>query len=177
MRRRHRGTTLIEIMVALAVATTVLVAARVLAQVLGESASRQLRVATTHDRAANAERALRQLVGNIEVSVDSGGGFVGGRTSARFRSWCARPEGWSARCLVTLRATTGAGSRVVSAELDDGKVITVRDRDDACELRYLASAEAGGRWFEEWGEGLSLPLALAIACSHDTLTARIGDRG
>ena len=96
------GFTLIEVLVAMTIAATVVVTARLLLERLGDEAMRLAAYAARTDSDANAEQTLRDLVGRLEVGTDDGRRFAGQEQATRFTSWCDVPAGWQERCTVTL---------------------------------------------------------------------------
>lgn len=171
------GFTLVEVMVALVVSAVVVLGARMLLEQLGESAHRTTAAATRADRAANGERLLRDLAGRLEIGTTDAMRFSGEPQTASFSSWCDVPSGWQERCTVTLVATNEAGRASLAARFEGGGAITLLVRDAPIELRYLDDPRAGGRWFTDWGAGITAPLAVAVISGADTLIVRIGDRG
>ena len=172
----RRGFTLLEVIVAIAIAAMVLVAARTLAERLSEAALRLAAVSRGETAAANGERTLRAVIGQIELGADAASQFGGTAAAASFTSWCRVPAGWEERCAVTIRLEPAGGSTLVVVEPPATRVVvdTVRGR---ATLLYLSRADAGGTWIRQWGTGLTIPLAIAIATPSDTTLFQIGARG
>jgi prepilin-type N-terminal cleavage/methylation domain-containing protein len=180
--RSHRsaardGFTLFEILVALAIAGTVVVTARMLLERLADDAERLVAHAATNDTEANAERTLRELVSRLEVGTDDSRRFVGDERTTRFTSWCEVPRGWQERCTVTFAIDTEGPERVLAASLSTGELLVLRRGFSNATLRYLGDAARGGTWFRSWGESITAPLAIGIVLDADTLILRIGERG
>ena len=83
--------------------------------------------------------------------------FSGEPAAASFSSWCDVPSGWQERCSVSLAASSDQGHASLAARLDRGDPITLLVRDAPIELRYLDDPRAGGRWFTNWGAGITAP--------------------
>jgi prepilin-type N-terminal cleavage/methylation domain-containing protein len=174
MRADRGGFTLIELLVALSIGAVVLVGARTLLDGLGSHAMALVQAATTANAEANAERTMRQVVGNLALAPDLDPSFAGGTTDASFRSWCPSARGALEPCRVRLSVRETDATHQVVLSLSTGGEITVR-RAAAAELRYLADAAGGGRWFARWDAGLTPPLAIGVT-GRDTLVLRIGER-
>lgn len=177
-----RGFTLIELMVSLAVGGIAILGARSILGALADHADRVSETAAWSDRAANGERTLRLLLGNLEIGTTPDASFGGDERQASFTSWCQTPSGWTERCRVRLSAVTHVPSsnvarHTLTATLSTGEVAVLLDDADVLELRYLRDAAHGGSWFRQWGAGITAPLAIGIVRGGDTLIVRIGDRG
>ena len=171
------GFTLVEVLVALAIAGTVVVTARMLLEQLADDAERLVAHAATNDREANAERTLRELVLRLEVGTEDSRRFAGEERAARFTSWCDVPRGWQERCTVTLAIDTQGPEPVLVASLSTGELLVVRRDFSTAALRYLGDAARGGTWFRSWGESITAPLAIGVVLDADTVILRIGERG
>jgi prepilin-type N-terminal cleavage/methylation domain-containing protein len=191
---RHRGFTLIEVLIALAIGGMVLLGAHALLTALADEEHRISATAAVTDAAANGERLLRALVGQIEVGTDESAPFEGTPAAARFTTWCEVPAGWQERCAVTLAIESAAGdslandlhdgathfsraARALVARFADGRAVVLDRAVEPDGLRYLESAAHGGHWFRVWGAGITAPLALGVLRGRDTLIVRIGERG
>jgi prepilin-type N-terminal cleavage/methylation domain-containing protein len=178
----RRGFTLLEIVVAIAVAGVVLLGARTLLESLAATSRHLSGAAGAADADANGERLLRTIVGRMEVAAESGLAFGGDEQSVRFTSWCDVPNGWLERCTVTLSVDSGShpGESVVVALLETrgrSERIALRRGFARGSFRYLNDPADGGTWLRMWGRGLSAPLAFGVLLDGDTLIVRIGDRG
>ena len=176
-RAGRAGFTLVEVLVALLIAGTVVVTARMLLEQLAEDAKRLVAHAATTDTEANAERALRELVSRLEVGAQDSRRFGGDERVTRFTSWCDVPRGWQERCTVTLTVDRQGPQRVLVASLSTGDVLVIRRDFSNFALRYLGDAARGGTWFRSWGESITAPLAIGVVLDADTLILRIGERG
>jgi prepilin-type N-terminal cleavage/methylation domain-containing protein len=169
------GFTLIEVIVATLISGLVVLGAhRILVQ-LADS-SRHIGESTAEsDRAANAERLLRTLVGRLDNSLEKS--LVGDPQGARFTSWCDTPGGWLERCLVTVGIIPAPGSLALAATLPDGDVVVLKSGFQAGELRYLRAADHGGSWTDTWVSVITVPVAIGVVLDSDTMIVRIGERG
>jgi len=165
------------VVVALTVGGLLLLGARRLLEELGDDAHRISLAAAAIDGDANAERALRSLVGAIEVTPDSTRTFAGDERAAHFTTWCDVPAGWQERCAVTLAIVAASDAPTLTATLSTGETLVLRHGFRAGALRYLNDASEGGTWFRTWGTSITAPLALGIVLDRDTLLVRIGPRG
>lgn len=173
--RRVGGFTLLEVMVALALAGVVLLGARALLEQVGAGSEAIAAGAVEADRDANAERTLRDLLSRVEVRP-SGGPFAGDARGARFTTWCDVPAGWQERCVASLGLVKAGDDNVLAVEAR-GALLPVRRGFAAGELLYLTSADRGGSWVRDWNSGVEPPLAVGVVMDADTLILRIGERG
>lgn len=171
------GFTLVEVLVALAIAGTVVVTARMLLEQLADDAERLVAHAAANDADANAERMLRELALRLEVGTDDSRRFAGEERAARFTSWCEVPRGWQERCTVTLAIDAQGAEPILAASLSTGELLVLRRGFSTATLRYLGDAARGGTWFRSWGESITAPLAIGVVLDADTLILRIGERG
>jgi prepilin-type N-terminal cleavage/methylation domain-containing protein len=171
------GFTLVEIVVALAVAGVVLLGARALLSGLADHAGRISTYSRVNERDANAERLLRSLIGQLEVGTSDAATFGGTEREATFTTWCDVPAGWQERCDVALVIDTLEARNVLLARFTSGRAVVLRDRFQRGSFRYLQDADAGGTWFRVWGTGVTTPLAIGVVLDRDTLILRIGERG
>lgn len=174
MRRSHsqsRGFTLVELVIALTIATGLLLGGRLLLERLADANHRMARAAEAADEAANADMLLRRLV----LQADPpriGHPFDGGPAAARFPSWCDTPAGWQEACTVTL--TLGDALTVSAPPMPP---FLARRGIAGAEFRYLYDAADGGHWQRTWRDQATLPRAIGIVTTGDTTILRIGERG
>jgi prepilin-type N-terminal cleavage/methylation domain-containing protein len=173
----RRGFTLIEVLVALAIAGTIIVTARALLEQLADDAEKLVVHAAESDSRANAEQTLRELALRLEVGTEDARRFAGDERATRFTSWCEVPRGWQERCRVTLALDLDGREPVLAAALSTGEVLVLRRGFTTGSLRYLGDAARGGTWFRSWGESITAPLAIGVVLDADTLILRIGERG
>ena len=89
--RQRSAFTLLEVVVALALSGLLLLGGRLFLESLGRAAASTTLAAYDADRAANADRFLRSLVGRLEVGTDHSHHFGGDERSVHFTSWCDTP--------------------------------------------------------------------------------------
>lgn len=188
-RRIRRGFTLVEVLVAIAIGSLVLLGARSLLEVLADEEHHLARDTAAEDARSNGFRTLRALVGQMEVGTTESGPFSGDPTSTSFTTWCDVPSGWQERCAVTLVFERARVEPALVAHLPGGRRLVLAQDFSAGEFRYLNSAASGGQWFQKWGRGITAPLAIGVILergapsttvgrsSIDTLIVRIGERG
>ncbi|HYW08759.1 MAG TPA: prepilin-type N-terminal cleavage/methylation domain-containing protein [Longimicrobium sp.] len=176
MPSRNDGFTLVEVVVALALAGLLLLGARVLLEQVGDAAERISGTAAEVDREANGERLLRAVVGSAE-QPSGARAFRGDARGARFTSWCDLAAGWQERCDVSLGVIRVGERNVLAMELPRGEVVALRHGFASGRVIYLRDAADGGSWLAEWASSVSLPLAVGVVLDGDTLILRVGERG
>jgi prepilin-type N-terminal cleavage/methylation domain-containing protein len=167
------GFTVLEVIVALTVGAMVMLGARLMLTAIADGADAIRAEAAELDDEANAERLLRALLRQVETAGE-GAEFGGDRRRVRFTSWCTVPGGWPERCRAELTISEAAGESALLGTLSTGEILTLRRDFTDAELRYIGDAARRGTWFEVWGEGIALPVALGILVDRDTLILRIG---
>jgi prepilin-type N-terminal cleavage/methylation domain-containing protein len=165
------GFTLIEILVALALAAIVMIAARGLLDGLMGQAAAIVRAGQAADSLSGAEQSVRRTVGNLALPVGDTLAFEGDAGAARFVSWCAVPGGWLERCAVQLTARDSGGVRMVQ---NSGEV-TLLHAGRLPALCYLSSVRDGGTWVNRWRSATDAPLAIGIVNGSDTAVMRVGE--
>jgi prepilin-type N-terminal cleavage/methylation domain-containing protein len=178
---RHRGFTLIEVLVALVVGSIVLLGAHRVLEILTDRAHALIRHEMDSDRDANGERMLRDLVGQLEVGSPGTVSFTGSPDTVRFSSWCESPEGWHERCQVTLSFVARGDHESLQMQSVTGQPVDLLQGFSNGAFRYLESAAGGGQWFQRWGAGITAPLGIGVVLERehavDTMVLRIGPRG
>ncbi len=154
---RRRGFTLIEVMVALVVASLLtMIAHRVFGATL--DAGRTLTAARQSlDRGENAHRFLAATFLSLEVGA-AGQRFEGRADAVRFAAWMETPDGWFEPIAVTIEvernrllAHVGMRPPIVLAD----SVVDVR-------FDYLLEPGADKAWITEWVSPLSAPIAVRL---------------
>jgi prepilin-type N-terminal cleavage/methylation domain-containing protein len=185
-RRARPGFTLLEVIVAMAVGSLVVLGARAMLVMVADGGDAAREAAIEADRAANAEAVLRRLLADLELGTDPAMHFSGAPDEARFSTWCPVAGGWIERCRATLaiEATRDGAALVATLSAGGGSPderLELRSGLDRAELLYLSDAARGGRWFRVWGEGITAPLAVGLVVDSagrtDTTILRIGERG
>jgi len=167
----RRGFTLIEITVALIIGGMAVSAAAALLTGLSSRADEIRSAAGRVDREANAERLLRDLLGNLRLSGDSTHTLSGESTSVAFLTWCVTVEGWLRPCRADLRTDSTDSGMQLELTRSAGDVQTIalsREIRGPAFVRYLRDATDGGQWVTRWSEIVS-PAALEIVMGSDTL--------
>lgn len=172
----RRGFTLIEVVAALAISGLIVVGARALLEGLGAQLMRLENLTRVADADANGERLLRGLLGQLEVPFGQAMTFGGDADSVHFSSWCRVPGGWEERCRVVLTFNASDDSVHLVARLSTRETLTLMGTGRSKGLLYLADAGEGGIWFEQWGDGRSVPVAIGVLLDNDTMIVRIGER-
>ena len=172
MRRRSdvAGFTLIEVMVALMIGGMAVAGAAALLAALGNRAEAIERAGIGVDQDANAERLLRGLVANLDLSSDSAPSFVGDANGARFQAWCEMPAGWLGHCRVRLSLERRGDLASLRLQVDDPgpSVIDLRRDLREARFRYLISVDDVLTWTDR-SSHLVPPLAVALIVERDTL--------
>jgi len=177
MRRgERRGFTLLELLVALAIAGFVVAGARGVLEGLAAYAGRAATQSRHGDAVANGERLARRIVRQLALREDSDVSFDGRAHDARFVSWCDAAGGWQEPCDVRLAVVRRADGVGVIMYLSTGDSLIVRAKAAAGRLIYLASAEDAGSWRDAWAESMTTPLAVGVIADADTVLLRIGER-
>ncbi|GJG89829.1 hypothetical protein tb265_50100 [Gemmatimonadetes bacterium T265] len=184
-----RGFTLVELLVAVTIGALALAAAHAVLAQLVDGTAAVVRAAAAADRAANADRLLRDAVGQLEVRPVTGPDVDGTETTFRFSTWCDVPAGWQERCTARLAidAVAGRPALVLSLRTDAGSgpsggagedtPVVLRTGFADGRLRYLSDPASGGRWAAAWSSRVTAPFALGVILDADTLIVRIGTRG
>jgi len=173
---RRSGFTLIEVLVALALAALVaLLAHRVFAAVL--DGSRRVREAQAQlDHEANARRWLTAAFGSLTAG-SVGGSFDGEPGRATFGTWIPTAAGGFAPTRIALGMEDG---RLV-ARVEGADSVVLADSITAVALDYLLDPGATEHWVGEWISPVSAPLAVRLrmerAGAADTLLLLVGPRG
>jgi prepilin-type N-terminal cleavage/methylation domain-containing protein len=170
----RRGFTLLEVLVALAISAVVMAGARGLLDALASSADGAVQHAHAVDDRANGARRVRDVVLRLSVQDDSAGAFEGTSRDARFRTWCDAPGGWEEPCAATLTASRAGEENALTLTLSTGDVVRLRAGARDIHLIYLASAELGGSWRDDWARSIVTPLAIGVVADGDTALFRVG---
>lgn len=174
--RVSRGFTLLEIVVALAVAGGVLAAAqRILGSVL-DATGRLEGERVILDGEANGVRLLQSVLGSIDLVSPGASPFAGTRDQVQFSAWSAHPTGR----LVLRRFGLAASDSALVLSSDAFRIATIRGVRNA-EFDYLLNPGADEAWVRGWASPVSPPVAIRIrvtrASRTDTLLLIVGPRG
>lgn len=174
---RMAGFTLLEVIVALAIGSAVMLTARLVVSGVASAASGAADSRARDERLAVPTRTLQGLLRRVEAGTDTGRTFIGNDRAARFTSWCDHPGGWQERCVVYLWLDPNRGSPSLRLRTSLGADVVVRAPIGSGALFYLLDARAGGTWLPIWGARLTAPAALLLILDRDSLVLRVGERG
>ncbi|MCC6317237.1 MAG: prepilin-type N-terminal cleavage/methylation domain-containing protein [Gemmatimonadaceae bacterium] len=167
--RGRKGLTLIEVLLALVVASTILLMARHLMSVATTALDRAKDDASPVDAAYVALRTLF-----LHASSGEFGALLGDENRLAFRSQCDAPGGWLEACDAEL--TIEQGDDGCSLHLSaGGSPVAIASRQP-CGLRYLVTAAGGGEWASTWTDAAHRPVAVEVVAGGDTLIFRVGGR-
>jgi len=178
---RHNGFTLIEVLLALVIAGTVLLAAERIFAGVGDGSQRLVAAREQIDRAANGRRSLKSAFLSLEVGQVTGEGFEGRADRVRFTSWQMTPGGWFTRQATDL----GLNESHLVATIG-GLSLVLGDSVAEVAFDYLLDPGAESRWVREWISPVSAPLAVRMRIGRkvagqgvtvDTLLFLIKERG
>lgn len=165
MTRDPRGFTLLEVLVALIVAATVLLSAHWMAGAVADATERVAEEGGAADARANSERLLRRLAATAEPAAAP---FRGNRQIMRWSTWCDTADGWQERCTVELAMVQRREGATLLLALPHGQLVVVREAVRRGGFRYLTAAGGRGSWTGEWAAS-SPPAAVAAEMDSDTL--------
>ena len=174
---RRRGFTLLEVVVALAITGIVVLGARAVMARLGDDAAHLAVTAADDDRAANADRLVRELLGRAEAPGTGGPRFAGDGQSVRFATRCDVPAGWQERCQAEIGIVQVSGVPTLGLTLSTGDALVLRRGFRDAVLRYLYDPANGGTWVNQWNSAFSLPWAVGIEVDGEMIILPIGERG
>jgi len=176
------GFTLLEVLVAIMIAATLLLSADVVFEQLADSRAAAARATVERDRAQNTLALIRRWVRQVDISPSLGPGsvpreFAGDSVTAHFQSSCVAPGGWERACDVTLHVVSSSDTLALVATSSSADSVRFGAHDRILVLRYLMDAANGGRWVSSWPAGPTAPIAIGIVRAADTVLCRIGPRG
>ena len=178
------GFTLIEVVVALAIAGLVVLLASRVFGAAADASHALVRARAGLDREANARRWLAAAFRSLDVGQDSAGPFAGQEDRVEFSSWLETVDGSFARSRLALRADEGRFVVVATP----GDTVALADSVESVAFDYLLEPGADTKWVRAWISPVSAPLGVRIrvqrsgggrpeAGSVDTLLFLIGPRG
>ena len=172
----RQGMTLVEVLLAMTVAATVLVSARQVLGVVMDASARVVRQGEALTRRSNAYWTMRLLSARADLAQRPDRLVVGDSVSAAFGSWCDTPAGGVDSCAVTLRSEVADsnGTATLVATREDGRVLARLELNAPVRLRYLRSARGGGEWTSRWQESLLAPIAVEALGERDTVLLVLG---
>ena len=175
------GFTLLEVLVAVMIAATLLLSADVVFEQMANSRDGAAQATLRRDQAQNGAAVIRRLVRQIDVSPISATSvphsFVGDSVQSRFTSWCIAPGDWERECTVSLHAVADSNGAALVANSSTGDSARIQVSGRTVVLQYLIDVANGGRWVNSWPMGPTVPLAVGIMSQSDTVILRVGVRG
>lgn len=176
-RGHSRGFTMIEIVLALMISAFAITAVALVIRQLETTGDLLARESRREDGAANGARMLADLVGRIDMSIDSTRQFQGHSQQLSASSWCEVPGGWMERCALRITLDPRQDSTDVAVQIDGDMPMPVLTLSGAMTFRYF-TPEPLPVWAAAWGRGLLPPFAVGlVGADGDTLVLRIGERG
>jgi len=169
------GFTLIEVMVAVAIAGVVIVAAHRIFTGVADGTRAVVAARESLDQSVNARRWLKATFLSLEPP------FEGRVNRASFTSWQLVPAGWFERTPIQLLKDD---SRFLGAA--GGEPLQLADGVSDVAFDYLLDPGADTKWVREWISPVSAPLAVRIriagcgrrdAACVDTLLFLVKERG
>jgi prepilin-type N-terminal cleavage/methylation domain-containing protein len=170
---RRAGFTLMEVLVAIVVATGVVVTARAILVAIADGTQRLADASAVHDAERNADQLLRTTLLQARTLSQDSVSFLGTPKGFVLHSWCPAPGGWTEPCDVAVAVLDSTPAVVVRPGVLAADLI-VRRALRSAELRYLASAANGGTWLRTWSSSSDLPLAVGLLIDCDTLMLPVG---
>ncbi len=172
---RRQGFTLIEVMVAMAIAGLVILAAHRIFTGVADGAHAVAAARARLDRSANARRWLKATFLSLEPP------FEGRANRASFTSWQLVPGGWFEQTPTQL---VQDGGRFLG--MSGGEPLQLADSVSDVAFDYLLDPGADTKWVREWVSPVSAPLAVRLriaGCGRrdagcvDTLLFLVKERG
>lgn len=170
----RRGMTLVELLIAIAIAGLVLLGGILLLDQLRDSASRIGRDSAANATAGNADHLLRRFLADAHATSDSADFFRGTEHAATYVTLCDTDAGWRERCRVTLSLDSLSDSTLLVAETDRTESFVIRRIGGAARWRFLDVASRDSAMLREWAPSMSMPSALAIIAGIDTAFFPLG---
>lgn len=170
--RNTRGFTVVELVVALAIAGLVLLIARAAMTTLADATLTTVARQEDATAKANAHRLLASVVGSIDVTSPGSQGFLGAADGFEATSWVRNAAGGFAMRRVFVRAAGGI-LHLGTTLLDTGVIGLHAD--------YLLVPGASATWSRSWNSRTAPPVAIRLRIEHthstDTLLLVVGSRG
>jgi prepilin-type N-terminal cleavage/methylation domain-containing protein len=174
-RVERRGVTLLELLVALAIAGLAMLGGVLLLDQVDDSARRIDAESRRDALDNNGERALSRLLADARGSSDTADRFRGDDQNASFLGLCDMPSGWPELCRVGLSITSEPDSSAVVAQPASGPAFAVARVAGPAAFRYLDAARSGdSAWLARWTASIALPAALALITPVDTTVFPLG---
>ncbi len=172
----RRGTTLIELLAALALLGLLFLGMRALLTQLSDSGDRTRRAAVVADARGNGARTLRTLLRRAVAESDSTRQFAGNDSIALFDSGCDVSAGWTEDCRVGLAVVPRGDSSAVVAYLAAAVPETLLVTATPAAFRYLDPTPSDYAWLGGWRARITMPAAFALVTPFDTIMFQVGGR-
>lgn len=172
---RPLGTTLLELVAAMAVTSIVLLTASITVEQVTTTRARLDRALVTQREESVGERVLAsQLWNGLSAELP----LTGDEHALQMGTRCLDGSGWHRPCVVDLlvRRLADGSEQLVLYQRDTRASTPVRSGPDL-RLTYLASSEDGGHWMDRWDLLQTRPIAVGIVAGTDTVIYRSGRPG
>lgn len=174
-RRIERGATLVELLVALAIAGLAMVGGLALLDQVQDGDARIAANSLRDARTANGDRMLRALLADARPTTDTSDRFRGDEHNASFLTLCESASGWLEPCRALLSIDSVSDSSRIIAQDDRGDRQIVRRFPGSAVFRYLdLSASKDSTWVDRWSTSIALPGAIAVTTRRDTTVLPMG---
>jgi prepilin-type N-terminal cleavage/methylation domain-containing protein len=181
-RRARRGVTLLELIIALAIAGLAMLGCVMLLDQLNDSHERIVRDRAADATGGNEDRMLRRFLADAHTTTDTAERFRGDEHNASYLTLCDTPSGWPENCRVTLSLDSLRDSSVIVAEakreehLDDHleEHFELRRIAGSATFRYLDLSSRDSSWVRQWATSIALPGAIALVVGGDTTILPLG---
>ena len=168
----RQGTTLIELIVAIALMGVLLLSARQLLATVTDSSGRVRSQRQLHDASANGISRLQLLLRRADNTSPGASPLVGDGQRLQFDSWCDRAAGWLARCHIYIDVLQRSDSVVVLVRIPGEAAEEAWALPGNLAVQYLAADS----WHSEW-PGLAVPPdAILFAGARDSLLVSVAIR-
>jgi prepilin-type N-terminal cleavage/methylation domain-containing protein len=174
--KQRSGFTLVELMIAVAIGSIVVLLAHQVFTTVADGISRMKGAQMRLESERLASRWMEATVLSLEAG-NGGAGFEGHADRMTFSTWLTTEQGWVERQIVALALTDGtliAHSDPLSVALWSGVTSVAFD--------YLLDPGLKSRWVTDWVSPLSAPLAVRIRLERtagevDTMLFLVKGRG
>jgi prepilin-type N-terminal cleavage/methylation domain-containing protein len=170
MRDRRRGFTLLELIAALSLMGFVMLGGIMLIDQLNDSTARISAEGKRAARDGNGQRLLGRLLLDATSTTDTTKRLRGDSLGLDFWTSCETSGGWMTPCHATLAIDERTDSSAILADLSTGGTFSLRRQLGLAQLRYYdPSAPTDTVWLKHWSSNVTLPAAVGIVLSNDTI--------